>query len=155
MRHRAWILLLGTCPKGAKAKRFSDADAGLPEIQIVDRSLLISHVDVEREQVYRRQRPPTENLEESWQAVPVQVRLRGRRPGMKAVGHLSAVSRSPRFALDCFSKIDRLDRSLVAILSSLTPDLSVKSGVYDGWLDARRGTRRTGSSLSLRSMSTA
>lgn len=40
------------------------ARGGLPEVKIVYGSLLVSHVDIEREQIHRRQSSATQNLEE-------------------------------------------------------------------------------------------
>jgi hypothetical protein len=53
-------------------------DQVLPKVEVVHRPLLISHVYVEREQIYRCQCLPAEHFEQGWQAVPVQVRLRRR-----------------------------------------------------------------------------
>jgi hypothetical protein len=47
-----------------------------PEIQIVNRSLLIAHVNVEVEQVNRCERPPAQNLEKGWKPVPMKIWLR-------------------------------------------------------------------------------
>lgn len=46
-----------------------------PEIQIIDRSLLVAHINVEEEQVDRSQSPSTQHLEKSWQSVPIHVWL--------------------------------------------------------------------------------
>jgi hypothetical protein len=50
--------------------------SNLPKVKIVDRSLLISHVDVERKEINRREGTPAQNLKQSWQAIPVKIRLR-------------------------------------------------------------------------------
>ena len=43
-----------------------DAQATLPKIEIVHRSLLVAHVDIKREQIDRRMRATTQDLEEGW-----------------------------------------------------------------------------------------
>jgi len=59
---------------------------GLPEIEVIYRSLLISHINIEREQIHRRESSAAENLEKSWKAVSFQVRLG--RGGMVRARHL-------------------------------------------------------------------
>ena len=39
-------------------------DGSLPEIEVVDRALLVSHINVEGEQIDGRQGPPAEDLEQ-------------------------------------------------------------------------------------------
>jgi hypothetical protein len=51
----------------------------LPEVEIIHRSLLVSHINVEGEQIDGRQGPSTEHLEEIRQPVAIEVRLRRRR----------------------------------------------------------------------------
>ena len=48
----------------------------VPEVEIVDRALLISHVDVEGEEVDGWEGPSAEGLEEGREAVPVEIRHR-------------------------------------------------------------------------------
>lgn len=61
-----------------------------PKIQIVDRSLLVSHVNVEGEQIDRGQSAPAEDLEESRKSVPVQIgHRRGRRRVRVCMLHLA------------------------------------------------------------------
>lgn len=50
----------------------------IPEIKVVNRSLLISHVNVEGEEVDGCQGLPAEDFEESWQAVSIEVGMRRR-----------------------------------------------------------------------------
>lgn len=47
-----------------------------PEVEIVDGALLISHVDVEGEEVNGWEGPPAEGLEEGREAVPIEIRHR-------------------------------------------------------------------------------
>jgi len=44
-----------------------------PEIQIIDRSLLVAHVDVEEEQVDWGKGPPAQDFKQCWEPVPVEV----------------------------------------------------------------------------------
>lgn len=46
------------------------AGLNLPEIEVVDRSLLVAHVNVKREQIDRGMSATTQHLEESRQPVP-------------------------------------------------------------------------------------
>ena len=43
----------------------------LPEVEVVNRTLLISHVYVEGEKIYRRLRPSIENFIERRQPIPI------------------------------------------------------------------------------------
>lgn len=53
-------------------------EASAPEVQVVHRSLLVSHVYVEGEEVYWRRSSSAENLEKRRQPVPGYVGLRRR-----------------------------------------------------------------------------
>ena len=55
----------------------SQGESDIPEIQIVDGSLLISHIYVEGVEVNRRQSPATQHLEERGQPAPGLLRRRG------------------------------------------------------------------------------
>jgi hypothetical protein len=50
-----------------------------PKVQIVHRSLLISHINVERKEIDWRERATTQHLEKRWKPIPTQIRLRRRR----------------------------------------------------------------------------
>ena len=50
-----------------------------PEIEVVNRALLVSHINIEREQIDGRKRPPAEDLEQGRESVSIKVRLRGGR----------------------------------------------------------------------------
>lgn len=50
-----------------------------PEIEVVDRALLVSHINVEGEQIDGRERPPAEDLEQGRESVSIKVGLRGGR----------------------------------------------------------------------------
>jgi hypothetical protein len=47
-----------------------------PKVQIVHRSLLISHINVERKEIDWRERATTQHLEKRWKPIPTQIRLR-------------------------------------------------------------------------------
>lgn len=51
----------------------------LPKVQIIHRSLLISHVNIEGEKVYWRKCPPAQNLKQRRQSISHHIRLRRRR----------------------------------------------------------------------------
>lgn len=51
----------------------------LPEVEVIHRSLLIAHVDIERKEVNRRQSAATQDLKERRQSVSRHVGLRRRR----------------------------------------------------------------------------
>jgi uncharacterized protein len=46
---------------------------GLPEVQVVDGSLLVAHEDVEGEEIERRNSLTTKHLEQVWEAVAVEI----------------------------------------------------------------------------------
>lgn len=50
-----------------------------PEIEVVNRALLVSHIYIEREQIDGWKRPPAEDLEQGGESVPIKVGLRGGR----------------------------------------------------------------------------
>lgn len=50
-----------------------------PEVQVVHRSLLISHKDVEGKQVDWRKCPSAQHFEQCWKPIPIQVGNRRRR----------------------------------------------------------------------------
>ena len=54
--------------------KLSRADR-LPKVKIVDGSLLIAHVDVEREEVDWRKSTPSQDLKKGWQTVALVVWL--------------------------------------------------------------------------------
>lgn len=54
-------------------------ESSIPEVKIVDRSLLISHVDVEGKEVDRGQSLPAEDLKKRGQAVPIEIWMWRRR----------------------------------------------------------------------------
>ena len=50
-----------------------------PEIEVVDRALLVSHINVEGEKIDGRERPPAKNLEQGRESISIKVGLgRGR-----------------------------------------------------------------------------
>lgn len=49
-----------------------------PEVEIINRSLLISHIDVEGKQIYGGERAPAQNFEEGWKPIAIVIGL-GRR----------------------------------------------------------------------------
>lgn len=51
--------------------------ACVPEIQIVHRALLISHKDIEREEIHWRKGPSAQNFKKSWEPIPIQIGYRG------------------------------------------------------------------------------
>lgn len=57
----------------------------LPEVQVVDRALLVAHVDVEGEEIQRWPGCPTEDFEERWESIAVG--WRHRRAGILGVRH--------------------------------------------------------------------
>ena len=54
-------------------------EASIPEVEIVNRSLLVSHIDVEGKEVNRSQSLATENLEERREAISIEVWMWRRR----------------------------------------------------------------------------
>ena len=56
-----------------------DIEASIPEVEIVNRSLLVPHVDVEGKEVDRSQSLTTENLEERREAISIEVWMWRRR----------------------------------------------------------------------------
>ena len=61
----------------------------IPEIQIIDRALLVPHVNIERKQIDGGESPTTEDFEERWEAISLlQARKRGRRHGGRNVEDL-------------------------------------------------------------------
>lgn len=72
--HQAWrniIKSAGAKPTNGKLSgSLSEKARGeLPEVEVVNRSLLVPHKDIERKKVNRRQGPATQDLEESRKAV--------------------------------------------------------------------------------------
>lgn len=57
-------------------QRRSDHKERLPEIKIINRSLLISHVDVEGEEIDGCQSLTTKDLKESRKPIPIEVGMR-------------------------------------------------------------------------------
>lgn len=65
----------------------------IPEVQIINRALLITHIDVEREQIDRRQRATTQHLKEGWKSIPRQVGLRRPRHAVVVIHGIVEISR--------------------------------------------------------------
>ena len=55
---------------------FQAVNPSIPEIEIVDRSLLISHIDVEGKQVNRSTSLTAEDLKERRQAIAIEIGMR-------------------------------------------------------------------------------
>ena len=54
-------------------------EASIPEVEVVNGSLLVSHIDVEGKEVNRSQSLATENLEERREAISIKVWMWRRR----------------------------------------------------------------------------
>jgi len=60
-----------------------------PKVQIINGSLLISHVNIEREQVDGWECASAENLKEGRESIPIQIGLRG--GGIRVFRHFGEV----------------------------------------------------------------
>ena len=63
----------------SSTKYFQVIEGSIPEVEIVNRSLLVSHIDVEGKEVHRSQSLATENLEERREAISIEVWMWRRR----------------------------------------------------------------------------
>jgi len=71
----------------------------IPEVQIIDRALLVAHENVEGKQVDGRERSATQDFKESGKPVPCHVRLRRRRAMMRHCEYISGCREWQKFSI--------------------------------------------------------